>query len=547
MRTAAVLAGYAAAVALGLYQTHGPMFDSRFARTQTERCDGMLNHYILEHSWQAVSNPAYPGTLSSPPCFYPEAHTLWYSEHLLGAAPVYWALRVVAPFDLAYQLWQVVLAPLNFVAFAAVVRWLRGPHVLAVLGGYLWAFALVHVDQVKHQQMIPRFWMPLAAYHAWAFALAPAARNLNRMLACVFLQSVTCFHTGWFLAAGLAVFLPLAVGLRPGGVRAVNDFARANRRRVLLVVFGWGAALVAAFVPYLAVNWGIGRAYWECEELTPTPAAWFTGPPGTRWDETLGPRATRRGEPPPGLRPWVSDECYLFCGFGLYAVLLAAALHLLLVRGGANRRPEYTLAAAALLTAAVWGLLAFAPWTGGPSAWRAVRLLPGGGAIRCVSRVYVTVYLFGTLGALAWLGAVTERIRPAFRTLLLAGIAGTIIFEQTGYDPPSFDKRNFYPVVDRAAEQLRGAELGYVVPRYTDAAGAVTDDLGGEVMAEWVGLRANVPVVNGYSGRWPRGDHPHCVPATDEQLRAWLSGRFRGRLTVVDPDHPDATRVLVIE
>ncbi len=51
------------------------------------------------------------------------------------------------------------------------------PHVLALLGGYLWAFALVHVDQIKHQQMIPRFWMPLAAYYAWSFALGPVPRG----------------------------------------------------------------------------------------------------------------------------------------------------------------------------------------------------------------------------------------------------------------------------------------------------------------------------------------------------------------------------------
>src|SRR5207248_6763683 len=246
MRTAALLAAYAAALGLGTYLTFRPTFDSRFARVQTERGDGMLNHYILEHTWQSVSNPAYRGSLFSPPCYFPEPYTLWYSEHLLGVAPVYWAFRLVMPYDLAYQWWQIVLSALNFVAFAAVVRWLRGPHVLAVLGGYLWAFALVHLDQIKHQQMIPRFWMPLAAYHAWAFALAPSARHLNRMMACVFLQSVSCVYSGWFLATGLATFVALALALRPGGWREAVRFVKENRRRVALILGGWAAALAAA-------------------------------------------------------------------------------------------------------------------------------------------------------------------------------------------------------------------------------------------------------------------------------------------------------------
>ena len=224
MRTVAILAVYLGAIAFGTYQTFGPMIDSGFACTQTERCDGMLNHYILEHSWQVVSNPDYRGSLFSPPCFYPEPHTLWYSEHLLGVAPAYWALRLVMPYDAAYQWWQILMNALNFVAFAAVVRWLGGPHVLAILGGYLWAFALVHLEQLKHQQMIPRFWVPLAAYYAWTFVLTPATRSLNRMLACIFLQSMACVYTGWFLVTGLAVFLPLALTLRRDGWHDLRRF-----------------------------------------------------------------------------------------------------------------------------------------------------------------------------------------------------------------------------------------------------------------------------------------------------------------------------------
>ena len=94
MRTVVVGLLYTAALAFGLYQTFSPVIDSRFARVQTERGDGMLNNYILEHSWQALSNSDYRGSLFSPICMFPQKHTLWYSEHLLGAAPFYWGLRL---------------------------------------------------------------------------------------------------------------------------------------------------------------------------------------------------------------------------------------------------------------------------------------------------------------------------------------------------------------------------------------------------------------------------------------------------------------------
>ena len=142
MRGVTVLFGYAAVLAFGLHQTFEPTIDSRFVRVQTERGDGMLNHFILEHSWQSVSNPHYRGSLFSPPCFFPEPYTLWYSEHMLGVAPLYWALRFVASYVLAYQWWQIILAGLNFIAFVYAARRLGCSHVLALLGGYLWAFGL---------------------------------------------------------------------------------------------------------------------------------------------------------------------------------------------------------------------------------------------------------------------------------------------------------------------------------------------------------------------------------------------------------------------
>jgi hypothetical protein len=557
MRTALVSLAYLCALGLGLFQTFRPTWVSGFALVQTERGDGMLNHYILEHSWQVLVNPEYPGSLFSPPCFYPEPATLWYSEHMLGAAPAYWGLRLIFPAEASYQAWQILLTALNFAAFALVLRWLRSPHAVAILGGYLWAFGLVHIDQIKHQQMIPRFWVPLALYHAWAFVIAlrsdprgaapgeptgPSAtplRHLAGMLGAVFFQSVSCVYTGWFLATGLATFLPVAVLLRPGGFRGLFRFLRVDWLRVGIVVGVWGVAMAAAFVPYVVVNRGVDRSYVECLGLIPTASAWLTGPPGTIWEETTAP-----------WRLLVNEECRLFCGFGVYLLVLLAAGALLANLPRRSAPPEYALATAALLVAVVWVALTLTHEPARTSSlWEYARHIPGGKAIRCVSRVYITVYGFGTLAALVWLARVTARIRPPVRDILLAVVAGACIVEQQGYDPPAFEKPDFYPIADRVAVELRKGDAGYVVPRYTDTKGQPLVGVYGEVLAMWAGLRANVPVVNGYSGRVPGGGKypPYGVVVTDDMLRDWLAGKFRGRLVVVIPDDPGATRIVPID
>ena len=125
MRTAALISLYTAALVGGTYLMFRPTFDSGFASIQTERGDGLLNHYILENSWLAISDPNYCGSLLTAPFYFPVKWTIYYSENLFGVAPLYWALRLALPYDLAYIWWQILLNALNFGAFVLVARWLK--------------------------------------------------------------------------------------------------------------------------------------------------------------------------------------------------------------------------------------------------------------------------------------------------------------------------------------------------------------------------------------------------------------------------------------
>lgn len=521
----------------GTYQAFRPTIDTRFEWVQTDRGDGMLNHLILENSWLALTDPDYRGTFATAPFCFPERGTIYYSENLFGGAPLYWVFRAVMPLDIAYMWWQIVLSLLNFVAFALVARWLGLSHPLAALGAFLWAFALVHIDQIKHQQMIGRLWMPFAAYYAYALVTEPSTKAFNRMLGSTFLQCLTCFYTGWFTVVGVGTFLPLLVLFTPGSFARLKQFVRERRWALVRITAAWTLAMGALFAPYMLVNRQTAHGYDACHGNLPTPGAWVTGAPGAKWEQMLS-----------GYSKPTYFECKLFCGFTLYALMLATAIHLPFLRQNAER-PLWSLAAAALVTAIVWWLLTVSTAPSGESLWRVVRKFPGGGAVRVVSRVYVVVYLFGGFAVLVWLQTVTDRIRSiGVRAAVLALVAVPLIWEQTGAQQVAFRRQDFYPHVDRAAADLRGAEAGYVVPRFKDE---VMENVGpyGAVFAMWVGMRANVPVVDAYSGvlppNFPAGGSGADI--SDDQIREWLRGRFRGKVRVIDAERPGWYREFEVE
>jgi hypothetical protein len=520
---------YLAVVIGGSYAAYGPTIASGFSRVQTDLGDSVLNHYLLEHTWRVVSDPQYPGTLLSPPFFHPTPMVLGYSENFLGAAPLYWGLRLGLSAELAFSWWSILAAALNVAAFAIVARWLGCNHLLAAFGGYLWAYALVHVWQTGHQQLVPRWWMPFAVYYAWRLIESCDSRSLNRLCACVFLQATCCFYTGWFLAAGLVVFVPVAAILSPGGAKKLLAFVRERRWSVARILGFWGLALGVFFLPYVLANRGHSREYSECVESLPTVAGWLTNPLRTPWHDTLAPH----------LRPVLPDVT-LFCGFGLIVLMLAAAAQTWKSRGNREPSTQTHFIAACLLTASIWFFLTL-NISDGISAWWLVRFAPGGQAIRCVSRVYSIVYLFGGLAVVVWLQTMCDRIHvPWKRAVFLLPIMVAVVYEQTGVWHGSYARDEFYPLAERCGASLKGADAGYVIPHYGRF------QAHGDLLGMWAGLYADVPVMNGYSGRYPDGyrlfgDDP------ETELRGWLTGRFRGRVAIVDPEHPDEVRWLVIE
>jgi len=505
----------------GTYLAYRPTFETHFRQMQTDIGDTVLNHYILEHSFQALFNPNYCGTLLSPPFYHPQELVLGYSENLLGTAPLYWALRAVCTYDLAFQWWMILCGMLNFVTAAAVARRLGCPPIVAAFAGFLWAFSLVHVYQVRHQQMIPRLWCPVAAYYAWRLALEPSVRSLHRMVAACFLQTACCIYTGWFLVLGIAVFLPFALSLRPGGWIELRAFYTSRRTRILLVLGVWACAFGAFFLPYFLANRGVSRGYSECVPFLPNGSTWVCGPEDSWWFRTIGP-----------FRESVSGEAALFCGPTLFVLLMASAIWAFRRRHSIRESPERLLIAACLLTTAFLVITTMAFWEG-LSGWYLLRLLPGGGAIRVVARVYVPIYLFANIAVVLTLAVWLREERSCLARTGYYLLVTLVVFEQTGHTSDRFDKPKFYGRVERCAEALKGAELGFITGDFGPDGGFQPNLLG-----MWAGLRANVPVANGYSGRSPPGYKDHGL-LIEEELIEWLKPRYRGRVRFIDSTDPN--------
>src|SRR5262249_33549556 len=141
LRRLRVAANHGLVVMVGLWSMFHPTLLSGFARLQADPGDTLLNVYVLEHSWRWLTQ-ADAGPHWSPAFFHPQPLVLAYSENLLGTAPLYWLLRPACPPVLAYQLWMMLVTVLTYASFAAMLRRLGVGHLLAALGGFVFAFGL---------------------------------------------------------------------------------------------------------------------------------------------------------------------------------------------------------------------------------------------------------------------------------------------------------------------------------------------------------------------------------------------------------------------
>ena len=487
-----------AMLGLALFSLLHPMLSSGLRRIPGDLGDARLDNYILEHSFLWVAGRPDHSSFWDPPVFYPERNVAANAETLLGAAPLYWLWRAArASPETAFQLWQLTVAALNFLAARALLRrGLGSSEVAADIGAFLFCAGAARAREIGHPQLMPQFYSLLALYAMVRLGEEPTPRRPGLWwlagTAALVLQLWASFYLAWFLVLGLAA---LALwGLAASGPR--RDMARVVRRdwRWAALCSLLGAAAIWPLVAHsrqaaAVLGW---RPFAQTLPMMPEGMSWLAMGPGSWLFQ--GTRFAAPGEVAVGLG-WVT-LCLALAGFWL-----------------ARRRSWAPPVLAASFTLAVLATR----FPGGVTAWPLLLpWFPGGAAIRAVWRVALILLVPCTVGVAIAVDRVRRR-RPAAAAIL----ALACLLEQA-YTSPSYLKEVARRRALRVAAQISPgcrAFRAVVVARSPEEASnfaSITYNLD----AMFAQLLAGIPTSNGY------GAQGVILPGDEEHYSAHLRAQF---------------------
>jgi hypothetical protein len=499
---------------LGLIMVFYPTLLSGFSKIQTDPGDTRLVHYFLEHSFQFVFNKKYIGTPWSPAFFYPFPNVLAFSENLWGSAPVYWLIRAFASPDIAFQLWMIMIAVLNFFSFAFVLRRLQVRHELVGLGAFLFAFGMPRLVQLGHQQLLPQFFTPLALLFLWEFIRHPTRQRLALSLLFIYLQVLSGIYLGWFLLISLLFAVGVLWFLDRFGPREevgevwvrVLDFCRAYWTSVLLMLAVWALGLALTLSPYMQIKSVIGeRTYAETDQLLPRLTSWFLPSSHSLWGTVWYNSAVAK-------LPIFPGEHSLFLGFTVLG-LLGLGLY-----AGINRKippQRFFLIKLCLGISAILFVVSLRI-PNGFSLWQFVYdLAPGATAIRAVSRIWTVVYCYLLIAICLSVDTFFSSIPNRRAVPILSILLCLSLIEQVTFRMPAYEKVPYLKQEAEISELIKGCKVAYlqVLPE---------EYIADHITAMWSGLKANVPVVNGYSGKAPPNYYALNQSMSLPQVTNWL-------------------------
>jgi len=504
----------------GVFNAFKPTILSGFSSMQADAGDTRLNQYFLEHSFQLLTNRNYIGELFSPTFFYPYKNVLTFSDNLFGSAPIYWALRALFEPDLSYQLWMILVSILCFISFAILMRHYRISHVPTVIGAFLFAFGMPRLVQILHQQLLPQFFTPLAFLFVWDFIKSPKNKQLALSLLLIYLQVLSGIYLGWFLIFSLIIFTVIVFLLDKNTLYRLTTYFKHNYKAVLIITSAWALLMYGLLRPYInAKEIFAYRSYAEVDPLLPRLSSWFLPAPDSLWWSSLSKFSI-------GLK--MAQEHHLFLGF-LVILLIALSVYTLLFRQYILNSERSFLIAVCLLVAFTLFILCIR-LPNGWSIWRIIySVIPGASAIRAVTRIWTIVYFYLIVAAILCLDSLLlTMLVKQVRILVLSLLCIGCLVEQVVINLPSSEKVLFTKEVVPIQELMQSdCNLAYVIlnpekPYWVS-----------HLSAMWAGIKANVPVVNGYSGNSPPNYSGISKSMNTAQVINWLGEDSRGKLCII--------------
>ena len=405
--------GRAAVYALLLFAFTAPVSLDPGARTFAPGPDTRL--YLWTLGWDLHALKTDPLRIFDANIFFPETHTLAYSEHLIGAALLAFPLSLVTG-NLALIL--------NFVLLLATFLGALGCDRLArecgasprgaLLAGIVGGFSGPRLARLTQAHLATLHFVPWSLAFAIRYLRDGKRRDLLITLALFTLQALTSGHGGLFLALALALLFGGALisrSLRPA--QAIRDCGFAG---LLLVLVN-----VPFVIPFYQARGRVGltRVIEDAEGYAPSPGSWLLAPTRTQTVLTSSLAAVRAGIDSPNAA--------LFPGFVFLGLAAFGGLGLI------REREARTLAAtfmATLFGVTLW--LALGPPFG---LYRlAYALIPGFDLIRVPSRIFLLSLT--ALSALAALGL--DRVRRpavAWALVVVAALECVPVAWDSPHDP----------------------------------------------------------------------------------------------------------------
>jgi hypothetical protein len=205
--------------------------------------DPGLNAWIIW--WNAHAIPL-TGRWWDAPAFWPSHGALAFSETLLGLLPITAPIQCLGGSPIAaYNVAFLLTFPLSALAAHALVWRLSGRHDAAVIGGLVYGFNPFRIAHFPQIQVMSSYWMPLALLGLHEYVTSRRARWLWLFAVAWLMQALS---NGYYL-----LFFPVLLGLW----MAWFALSRATVRPLAAIIASW----IAASLPLVPMLWAYRRIH----------------------------------------------------------------------------------------------------------------------------------------------------------------------------------------------------------------------------------------------------------------------------------------------
>jgi hypothetical protein len=512
----------------GLYNVFSPMLLSNFAVIQPSNGDTIFNAIILEHVFQAFFNGDYAGSFYHPLFFYPMRYILTFSDNLLGAAPIYWFLRIFIDAMTAFQWWELITVALSYFAFVYFLRWLKiNPYISGVVA-FIFTYGAFKVVDTAHPQIFPQFFTFIFLIYMLRFLRAPTLRDFNLMMLFLYLNALAGYYLGWFLIFSLFFFLPLYILTDRTLIAGLGQFLTHNKRLMVKYSILWVLAFILFWWPYiytsLNVRYSINNLNYTVTNLIDVSKLYLP-PPGGLYQKFL--------------RIKIPENSKMFIwGYGgslfqgLFGLLIVYVGYSLFLSKKLVAFTEKSLAKALYLTGLIILVMAFK--VGKYSLWYLVwGIIPGSDGIRTVTRIWIIAFVYLFTAVALYLNRVTWPKHPVWLSFALV----IFVVEQIVLTKPSVSKEPFLIASHDMAVMVRDHQCDVFYYRHKlDEKLYIVQSL----IAMNASIEANVPTINGYSGIM----NPLIMGDTDvQQLAKVLGDKYQGKLCYFNPEYSETNEI----